>query len=424
MNLKAADRAKLLAKIVAALNLLMILLGFILHIGFSTYSRSDIEFWFELFTYMTAALYSVLAVLIIVRNPRNTIGWLFLVVGFFSSIPVLNEGALLEGLLDSELFRGLYAWVGHLIWIPAYLIPITLALQFFPDGRLPSKRWWPVPAATVIGLLGYTVSIAFYPWPWVEQDILETNNPFGIAGSEAFFSTISEIAFFFMAVGIVGTLGVVVARYRQARGIERQQIKWLVYTAVVSISVLILQPRMAHSTLSDLFFRSLPTIFALVMGLAILRYRLFDIDIIIRKTIVYGLVSALLALVYFGSVVLLQDIFENVSGEKSALSIVISTLLIAALFSPLRRRIQEVIDRRFYRRKYDAQQVLAQFGQTAVDDVDMGNLAEDLIGVVEKTLQPDRVSLWLKQPGRQPKSQGLPSPAGDNSPWVRWWSGG
>jgi hypothetical protein len=141
--------------------------------------------------------------------------------------------------------------------------------------------------------------------------------------------------------------------------------------------------------------------FPLVIGLAVFKYRLYDIDVVIRKTLLYAVLTALLALIYFGVVIVLQRLFSRLAGvEQSTLAVVISTLAIAALFTPLRRRIQDAIDRRFYRKKYNAQQVLAQFAQTARDETDLDALLAELVRVVDETLQPEHVSIWLKDPRR------------------------
>jgi hypothetical protein len=189
----------------------------------------------------------------------------------------------------------------------------------------------------------------------------------------------------------------IVLRYRRAVGVERKQINWLLYA--ISLFGTAYVPYMLFQSWGlnglPLFIFLIPI--PLAIGIAILRFRLYDIDVIIRKTLVYGVLSGLLAVVYFGSVVLLQSIVGRGADEQSPLVIVFSTLLIAALFSPLRRRIQSFIDRRFFRQKYDAQQILARFAQTAVDEVEMDVLQGELVRVVQETLQPEGVSLWLKQ---------------------------
>ena len=188
--------------------------------------------------------------------------------------------------------------------------------------------------------------------------------------------------------------------------IERQQTKWFLVgfgliVALTSVTVF-LDATGRGGILNDIgdVLLWMPLYFGL--AIAILRYRLWDIDVIIRKTLVYGVLTALLALVYFGGVILLQRLVGALTGvEQSTLAVVVSTLAIAALFTPLRRRIQDVIDRRFYRRKYDAQRVLAQFALTARDETDLDALTGELARIVQETLQPEGVSVWLKPIDRQ-----------------------
>jgi hypothetical protein len=208
-------------------------------------------------------------------------------------------------------------------------------------------------------------------------------------------------------LGLGGTVVMIVFRVIQSRGIERQQIKWFAFSVFILISMFFvigyLDNALQDKVLGVLFDFIGPWLWTIVpiglvvsTALAILRYRLFDIDIIIRKTLQYTMLTGLLALVYFGSVVLLQSLFESLTGQGSPIVIVISTLTIAALFSPMRQRVQGLIDRRFFRRKYDAEQTLANFSKLARDEVDMQVLTAATLGVVEETIQPVNVSLWLK----------------------------
>ena len=238
--------------------------------------------------------------------------------------------------------------------------------------------------------------------------------PYILSGANYFFpdnSNIESISVLILISYAVGGLTSQIYRYRKvSTPMERQQTKWVVFAFGAFIGVLVVQGTLLKpltgsiGTPTRFWYEFLgngvilpQTLIPLAIGISILRYRLFDIDVIIRKTLVYTVLSGLLALVYFGMVVLLQSLFDSVSGQESPIAIVISTLVIAALFVPLRQRMQAVIDRRFYRKKYDAQQVLAQFAQTARDEVDMEALQAELLRVVQETLQPNQLSIWLKE---------------------------
>jgi hypothetical protein len=213
---------------------------------------------------------------------------------------------------------------------------------------------------------------------------------------------------------LLGGVAAQVYRYRRvSSAVERQQTRWVLFglgAMAVMLSTLltyfVVGGDLTIGTTADpdlprrfVFLVLLNLAFNVVyvsIGLAILRSKLFDIDVVIRKTLIYTVITVLLALVYFGVVILLQDTFESVSGQQSPLGIVISTLIIAALFAPLRRRVQEFIDRRFYRRRYDAEKTLADFGQFVRDETDMEALTAELVGLVQETMQPEQVTLWLK----------------------------
>ena len=274
-------------------------------------------------------------------------------------------------------------------------------ILYFPTGRLPSPRWrW----LRTLGL-GLVVYFMVFdallpelngpgePAPWTVP------NPIGIA-SLAFPMPVWIALLLTLVVASVASLFV---RFRRADPVERSQLKWLLYAGGVFLVVYAGAGFAANLAGNDLFgialFLSILSL-PVAIAIAILRYRLYDINVVIRKTLVYTAVTALLALVYFGSVVLLQRLVSVLTGiEQSPLAVVVSTLAIAALFTPLRRRIQDVIDRRFYRKKYDAQRVLAQFAVTARDETDLDALTGELARVVQETLQPESVHLWLREEG-------------------------
>jgi len=345
--------------------------------------------------------YLVLSNLILSRNPRHVIGWLFLLVGFFLGAQVagLTVDAI-PAVASSRPGRIVEVLSGD-IWVPSFLIPITLILQFFPDGRLPSRRWWPVTVAAILGMLAIYLGFILHPWPWPESNIDECCNPLAVHAGARFFDALDAIAGIFIILGVLGSLASVLARFRRSEGIERAQMKWLVYIALVVLSAMVMISLLGYdeTPLFGLFFLLIPALFAGVLAMAILRYRLFDIDVLIRRTLQYAILSAILALVYFGGVVMLQTIFDVVVGQHdSPLITVVSTLTIAALFNPLRLRIQDFIDQRFYRKKYDAERALAQFATSARDEVDVDRLAAALLDTVEETVQPDRAALWLHDP--------------------------
>jgi hypothetical protein len=198
----------------------------------------------------------------------------------------------------------------------------------------------------------------------------------------------------------LGTLVSMALLSEFAKADERQQLKWFAYAAGLLV-VFFVANDFLFPLVGDLLFLVGIALLPISVGIAILRHRLFDIDVIIRRTLVYGVLTAALALVYFGSVVLLQQLFRVLTGQTSQLAIVVSTLAIAAVFNPLRRRVQEVIDRRFYRRKYDAARTLAAFSATVRDEVDLDRLTAELLRMVEETMQPEHVSLWLRKPERK-----------------------
>jgi hypothetical protein len=357
--------------------------------------------------------FSVVGALIASNRPENPIGLIFLTVGFFYALLTAGEEYAIYALLTNpgSLPLGAEAsWLGQWIWAPGLGLILVFLPLLFPDGRPPSRRWRPVAwlGGLSIGLV--VVSSTILLWPERGQAL--------VTGDES-PSHVLDVVVLFVAVPmlLLAGLGAVISllvRFRRARGDERQQIKWfasasaltLVWISVFGQSAEGGLPGVIVALSSLIVIPSIP----IATGIAILRYRLYDIDLIINRTLVYGSLTALLALLYFGGVVTTQAISSALTGqeEQPQLAVVISTLVIAALFNPLRRRIQAFIDRRFYRRKYDARKTLEAFSAKLRDETNLDALSDDLVEVVKETMQPAHVSLWLRPD--------LPPPRGSEGP--------
>jgi hypothetical protein len=226
-------------------------------------------------------------------------------------------------------------------------------------------------------------------------------NPLGVNAPRALVATLSNIGWPGMAASLLLAAFAMILRLRRSRGVERQQLKWISAAAAViplaSVAGVVCY-YLGYETVGGLLatFSFVPVLFA--AGYAVLRYRLYDIDVVINRTLVYGSLTVMLALVYFGGVAGLQRLLAPVTGQDSQLAIVASTLAIAALFNPLRRRTQDGVDHRFYRRKYDARKTLEDFSARLRDETDLDALGDGLVAVARETVQPAHVSLWLKPP--------------------------
>jgi hypothetical protein len=342
-----------------------------------------------LFSLSTATV----GLLILSRYHHHLIGRLFSLTGLLYAFLTFLEEYLYYAVYDAAtLLPGtlFMAWLLNWFWVIANL-PLLFIPLLFPDGRLPSPRWRVVIWLGLPALLLQAVTFALYPGP-LTSSIPSLDNPFAIENSERLFQLASIIVTVGWVALFTGSALALVWRYRRSHGEEKQQIKWFVLAVVL---LALTSPAAA----ADSPFVQLPFILAMnLLPVAVAH----DIDIIINRTLVYGVLTAALALVYFGSVVLLQTLFRLLTGEgQSQLVTVFSTLAIAALFTPLRRRIQAVIDRRFYRRKYNAVQTLAAFGVAARDEVDLNQLTGRLLQAVDETMQPAHLSVWLRPSGQR-----------------------
>lgn len=326
------------------------------------------------------------------HRPGNRIGWLMMAIGLGAALEVLTSdypGATPQLHQPTRPFGDVVAWVS--VWIGGiYLCSLLLLLLLFPTGHLPSRRWKPVMWLGLVGWMGLNVLSAAQQGPINDGTI---DNPFGIVTLPDTVESVFILAG--LAAMLAGVLSLVL-RFRSADGDVRQQLKWFTYGACLAI-VLQLGGFITSWSNALVAFLSVTAIAALpvFMGIAILRYRLYDIDLLINRTLVYGLLTVSLAGLYIGSILLLQGLSRALIGQDSQLAVAISTLAVAALFSPWRRRVQTFIDRRFYRRKYDAVRILAGLQTTLRDEVELDQLSQELVSVVQETVQARHVSLWL-----------------------------
>ena len=308
-----------------------------------------------------------------------------------------------------DLFADIVAVLGSCAWLPAIGLTGTFLILLFPDGRLPGPRWRWVGWASAISISVGTLAIILAPGKLADTGYPDTVNPMGIDALEPVLDPLRIIILVVPMMTVASAVSLVI-RYRRSHGLERQQLKWLAAAAaVVAVTYLIVEPlSVAVNPGTDsapewlLIAQEIALIsFALIpaaIGAAILRYRLYEIDVIIRRTVVYAMLVAALALLYLGGITSIGWLLRDVAGQSSALAVTVSTLAVAAAFQPLRRRIQQAVDRRFYRRGYDAQAAVAGFSGRLREQVDLDAIAADLVQTTQATVSPRTVSVWLRSP--------------------------
>lgn len=323
------------------------------------------------------------------RHYANPVGWCLMVAGASAGMNLIGFG------LDTAVRDGLAPWL-----VGAWVISVAAlcsAVVLFPSGSLPS-RWWRV---QLFALWGSGVVVYF------------TGEAGAFSDSPGWPQRIAAPMETIFQLSIVAGCVALVVRWRRSGSVERLQLKWVAYgVALVGTTALVVETGIANFAPASWYLPGTVVLSIVIlavpvtMGVAMLRYRLYDIDLVINRTLVYGALTATLAVVYLGVVVSMQYVFRVLTGEGSQLVIVASTLGIAALFNPLRRRIQDFVDRLFYRKRYDAAKTLGTFSAKLRDETDLDALGDDLATVVRQTMQPERVSLWLRQSSDRRKADG------------------
>jgi len=343
-----------------------------------------------------------LGLLVAYRRPGNPVGWIIAGAGITASVSDFVERYALYTLSTNpgSLPGGdMMAWLSNWIFIPVLFAAPAMLFLLFPDGSLLSRRWRPVFWLVILTTLAAITTSIFQPV--INDPPFEgVANPLGFSPPGALMALLSYVGWPGMAASFLVAAIAMILRLRRSRGVERQQLKWLAAAAAVlplaSASGVVLY-YLGYDSIAGYFavFAIIPIFLA--AGYAILRYRLYDIDLLINRALVYGPLTAMLLAVYFGGVATTQAVFHALTGQEQfpQLAVVVSTLAIAALFNPLRRRLQASIDRLFYRKKYDAARTLEGFSAKLRDETDLDELNDSLVSLVRDTMQPTHVSLWL-----------------------------
>jgi hypothetical protein len=358
--------------------------------------------------FVAVTAFATVGAFVIWQRPGNKIGWVFLALGIVVSARVaaaqyaeyallVRPGSLPDGTVAVSLGEAMSTLMFALL---------GLALLLFPDGQVPAQRWrklvWILGAAALFGAVG----LGLRPGHFIDTETLDSfTNPLGVGSDPEPFDALGALGWLLVTGGVFASGLATFRRMRRAHGIERLQLKWIAFAAslfavgflVISITFFAGLSGTTVDTLRTAVLGLGISTIPVAAGIAILRYRLYDIDVVINRTLVYGALTATLAAAYLGSVLLLQLVLRPIT-EESSLAIAGSTLAVAALFRPARTRIQGAVDRRFFRRKYDAARTLERFGAHLRDEVALDSLSAELRAVVADTMQPAHVSLWLRAP--------------------------
>lgn len=337
-----------------------------------------------------------LGALLVWKRPSHPLGWLLTTVGVTVAVfPAMESYAAhrMTTTGEPDALATFGAWFNNLYWLPLLSLVLIFIPLLFPDGRLPSPRWRWLTRLVTVALILLVVPTMFVPTLRGQDVDYAIPNPIGIAALSGWDShPLYGVLAAAVMVGIVGAIASVAIRFRRSRGIERQQVKWL----LLAVSPGPFLPFVEDlSFLGQILFLLNLVGIPLAITLAVLRYRLYDVDRLISRTVGYVLVTVILVGIYVSGVLGLGAVARAATGEVSDVVVAVSTLLVAAAFQPVRRRVQRAVDHRFNRARYDAQRTSEEFAQRLRDQVDLGQLRGDLAATVRRSLAPSTIAVWL-----------------------------
>jgi hypothetical protein len=348
-------------------------------------------------TILIGLTFPVVGALIVSRRPRQIVGWLFCGAGLGNALGAASTAWSTYAISTHPGLPGgnFAAWVDSMTFVPS-LATIIFLLLLFPDGRLPAPRWGWVAKAALAGIAILELFFVLHPHDLDSEPGVHVHNPFGIQALNIPLALAAVVAIGLLIAALCGSFAALVSRFRRSRGRERLQLKWFTYAGGV-VTVLGIAGNFIPTSVAYGFLEAvvIGPLLAVAVGVAMLRHQLYDIDVVINRTLVYAGLTAVLAGAYLGLVLLLQLALDPLTSGSS-FAVAVSTLAVAALFRPARARIQGAVDRRFYRRKYDARRTLEEFSARLREQVDLDELGGELRSVVRETMQPAHVSLWLR----------------------------
>jgi len=358
-----------------------------------------------IFTLAVASMAGVGAFLAI-RVPGNRVGWLLLGAGSMLAAGVLCGAYMLGSIADGGTWplTAYTGWAADVLWVPPIVVVAAGVPMLFPDGHLPSRRWRPIAWLLVIGTVMSILAPAFTPGPI--NDTMTMENPFGIPALAPYLPIADTVSMITALPAFLGAWAAVVVRFRRGSSIERHQVKWLLTVALVgaiafpvAVAGQLLAPDSIVGTSAWLVGFVALIGLPLTIALAITRYRLYEIDRIVSRTIGWAFVTLILAVLFVGVIVGLQAILAPITSE-STIAVAASTLIAATLFQPLRRRVQRAVDRRFDRARYDGQRTVTAFGSRLRDRVELTAIRDDVLATVDTVVRPSSKGLWLRRPGQ------------------------
>jgi hypothetical protein len=369
--------------------------------------------------------YPVVGALIAARQPHNLVGWVLGAAGLCFTLGVVAEPYARYALVTApgSLPGGEWvAWAGTWVFAPFFMLVVVVLPLVFPTGRLLSPRWRLVAWSGLAFMLLTMVGNSLQPDAVRVSGLGVVDNPVGVPTAwTPWLDGLISLGALFLLPSIGGAVAAVVVRFRRARGVERQQLKWCSYAAALLPVPFIIGdlPNLGIDVppmLFDVLFILVLPLLPLSVAIAIGRYRLYEIDRLINRTLVYGLLTALLGAVYGGVVLILGQLFGGISAEPPSWAVAGATLAVAALFQPARRRIQAAVDRHFNRRKHDAAKTIQAFSTRLRDQIDLDTLSAELLAVVDQTMEPTKASLWLRPSAHS--SSGTAPQGARSTPWV------